>query len=150
MSSYWADALSHVVAFDELTMFMNNNSQQEKQDMKGPLVHLPSAIGGWKNASVSSEAFEDCIQFRAQMLHLFSLLHAVCIQYLLHRDGRGTRLEILGGVSEKEARDLERSSDQAYLVSHRINQIISRRLMLEKGLPIGGPVLSRSVTDLRN
>lgn len=126
MSSYWADAASHLAAFDELTM-----------------LALPAA-GQEQIATQASSVAAECYKFRAKMLHYFSLLHGVSIHYLLSGDARGCKLEILGGVGMQEAADLGRAPDHPFLVSHWINQAVSRRHILEGGLPIGSPVLSRT------
>lgn len=65
MASWWADAASSFVVFDEM-------------------VGLPTS------------EFAKGAEWRAKILHLLSLLHAVSIQYLLHNDAERTQLEVLG------------------------------------------------------
>jgi hypothetical protein len=63
---------------------------------------------------------------------------------LTDRDDGGRYLETLGGLNPFESDLLENASDQSFLVNHWINQTISKRLVIEGGLKIGRPVVSRT------
>ncbi|PFH36231.1 hypothetical protein BESB_044230 [Besnoitia besnoiti] len=120
MASWWADAASSFVAFDE----MHGRSIGE---------------------------FAWGADWRARMLHLLSLLHAVSIQYLLHNDAERTQLEVLGGMDAFEAKLLSLTDDQTYLVMHWIIQEMMQRVVLEpKGLAVPPPCYSRVQLQLSN
>eukprot|EP00922_Rhytidocystis_sp_ex-Travisia-forbesii_P009312 GHVS01013574.1.p1 GENE.GHVS01013574.1~~GHVS01013574.1.p1 ORF type:complete len:741 (-),score=130.07 GHVS01013574.1:3509-5731(-) len=115
MASYWGDAVSQYMAFDEVCRLV-------------PKQPLPSIDGP---------------TWRARIIHLVSLLHAVCVQYLLHEGASGTQLEVLGGITQQEANLMSRTADRAFLVMHWISQHVSVRHMTG-GLSIPAPILSRS------
>ncbi|PHJ24332.1 bestrophin [Cystoisospora suis] len=119
MASWWADAASSFVVFDEM-------------------VGVPTG------------EFAKGAEWRAKILHLLSLLHAVSIQYLLHNDAERTQLEVLGGMDAFQAKLLSLTDDQTYLVMHWVVQEMMRRIFIEKGLAVPPPFVSRIQQQLSN
>eukprot|EP00918_Siedleckia_nematoides_P105524 GHVU01230421.1.p1 GENE.GHVU01230421.1~~GHVU01230421.1.p1 ORF type:complete len:383 (-),score=42.05 GHVU01230421.1:799-1947(-) len=122
MSSSWCDAMSQIVSFSEI-------------------LDVDKSTGIYEASDVGAT-------WRARILHLFSLLHAMCIRYLLNDTAhdRATRdshaLELLGGVSRSELEQLCGSDDQAYTVGHKIEQEVTRTHHMGL-IPVPPPILSR-------
>eukprot|EP01071_Lankesteria_metandrocarpae_P010669 Lankesteria_metandrocarpae@DN5363_c0_g1_i8.p1 len=135
MAAYWGDAAAHVLAFDRC-----KGAPQE--------LLCPGFIEEAEDPPRRTEdysAFIRRVAWQAKMVHLFSLLHAVSLSYLLNSKKDNVEIEVLGGVSRAEHHELAVTNDHSYLVSYWITEsLTSEHVIAGKGLVVPAALLSRT------
>eukprot|EP00923_Selenidium_pygospionis_P051358 GHVN01089169.1.p2 GENE.GHVN01089169.1~~GHVN01089169.1.p2 ORF type:complete len:499 (-),score=68.98 GHVN01089169.1:1187-2683(-) len=144
MGSFWADVASECVAFDELVEFKRKYDEEKVKSKVVEVIREVTKTPTFPTSEIAKDFTERemAATFQAKLVHLTSLLHAVCIQYLLSADARKVELEVLGGINHEEFSVLRKAEDQAFVVGHWLSQLISRRIVAG-GVPVPPPILSR-------
>eukprot|EP01071_Lankesteria_metandrocarpae_P010662 Lankesteria_metandrocarpae@DN5363_c0_g1_i1.p1 len=141
MAAYWGDAAAHVLAFDRC-----KGAPQE--------LLCPGFIEEAEDPPRRTEdysAFIRRVAWQAKMVHLFSLLHAVSLSYLLNSKKDNVEIEVLGGVSRAEHHELAVTNDHSFLVAYWITEeVTNEHVMGAGGLAVPPPILSRTYQLFNN